>query len=199
MAPQDQCFCWHLGHVRASYGDCSPLHGGKGDGQQGGAFLCPCGSYHWWQSASQATASSPHRLSEASKPFPVRGHFNICCFQNRNQMSSASMTAQPRGALTQSCNHYPEIQAPCRTFPDDSATGGARAGWSPAVTGPCPASVSKVTNSAWWSICQARLLIRPSDGVRPEVQRTSRSLFQWKLFYASMKSIFLEKRGSVTW
>lgn len=41
--------------------------------------------------------------------------------------------------------------------------------------------------------CQAQLLIIPSDGVREEVQRTSRSLFYWKLFHASVKFTFLER------
>lgn len=140
-------------------------------------------------------ASPPHCLSEASQPFPVSDCFNLRRSQNRNQMGSASTTAQPEELWLSLLHHYPEIPPPCRTFPHDSAT---RAGWALAMAGPHPASISRVTNSTWWSLCQAQLPILPSDGVRPEVQRTSRSLFQWKLFYASMKSIFLEKQDSVT-
>lgn len=41
--------------------------------------------------------------------------------------------------------------------------------------------------------CQAQLLIIPSDGMREDIQRTSRSLFYWKLFHVSVKLIFLER------
>lgn len=162
-----------------------------------GSFPGPSSAHHRLQSALQHRR--PISCQKPSSLFQGRDRFDLSHFQNCNQMGPHSLAAQPGGALTQSPTFRSRNSSSLQDFSQQLHERQHKARQALVTARPRPTSISRVTNCACQSICQAALLLLLSDGVRPAVQGTPRGLFQWKLFYASMKFIFLENKERVTW